>query len=525
MVKDYVFKWILGIHIVSFLSASYGAGSETNSEYKGSQAFNNFISSIESVNPSTGTFGICKPLINQVGINEGVNLNLNLVYSPGSSGILGLPKNWIFDISYVIPSSSLTYQGYLVYQGKTFIIDYNWYDVGNYRSGLRYVNNHSLSFKGGPPNQPLPSGKKGGYEYRLTMGDGAHDYFDGSGKLVEHDDCFGNYISYAYKKPLKGVIGNYLENITDSFGQIFNFAYAGNLITLDSPNRSQTKLTHSLNGILIVSDNVKNQTTFKYDRSDNIIAISYPTGLKSHINYKAGGIPYLKDTVGNKGSFPAVYFIEHQGIDGSVLNRTQYEFGAEIRDRYFTGNPFYPLSNDSDQLMESGNTKYHYEVLISQMDTEGKTLNKQRTYYNYLHLPVHTRQYLDASRSSWYQTDFTYKVSNNRARATDYNKPITSVSSVYLNRKWILLNQSTTEYNIYGNSILSQQNLYDPNQSKFIAQSVSASTFTEVSWGGNKREMPKTVVVQDLITGYKLQTDYTLTPDTKKYCIQVHTMQ
>lgn len=76
--------------------------------YRGSQAFNQVFAAEEQVNKSTGSLSLTTVLIDLPGIRNSIDLKLSLIYSPGSSGILGLPNGWLFDLPYVVPRRSFS---------------------------------------------------------------------------------------------------------------------------------------------------------------------------------------------------------------------------------------------------------------------------------------------------------------------------------------------------------------------------------------------------------------------------------
>ena len=54
--------------------------------------------------------------------------------------MLGLPKGWSYNLDFVIPGKSVTYNG------TTYVIDPNWQDDSGYQSGLKYLNQHGICF-------------------------------------------------------------------------------------------------------------------------------------------------------------------------------------------------------------------------------------------------------------------------------------------------------------------------------------------------------------------------------------------
>ncbi|MCJ1396751.1 hypothetical protein MMC18_009643, partial [Xylographa bjoerkii] len=116
-------------------------------------------------------------------------------------------------LPHVIPGASVTVGG------RTYAIDFGWTDAKGYKSGLRYLNDHDVQFELKNPALPLPSGNRGKYTYKLLQGDGSVDYFDATGKPIEHDDLFGNYIYYSYASGGGGPRNFLLDYIEDAWGQ------------------------------------------------------------------------------------------------------------------------------------------------------------------------------------------------------------------------------------------------------------------------------------------------------------------
>jgi hypothetical protein len=158
-------------------------------QYQGSQAYNQNMPSEESVSPNTGSVNYFKILIDLCGINSSIGLKVTLSYTPGAQGSFGATKDWGIEIPYTIPGKSLTAQG------KTFVFDRGWTSKSGYQSRLKYVNNHVMLFESIFPAQPLPSrhtdpsDQVRTYCWRFGAIDGAIDYF---GKLLEHVDIYGN---------------------------------------------------------------------------------------------------------------------------------------------------------------------------------------------------------------------------------------------------------------------------------------------------------------------------------------------
>jgi RHS repeat-associated protein len=489
------------------------------SQYKGSQAFNQYLALVETVNPSTGTLTLTQPLIKLAGIKDSINLDINLVYNPNSNGILDLPDGWTLDINYVIPGKSITTKG------RSYIIDDQWADNTGYKSGLRYVNNHGMKFEIFNPSRKLPSGNPGSYTYSMTYPDGSHDYFDINGKLLEQNDRFRNFISYFYKFT-EGVTKNYLDKITDSFGNVITFSYdSGAKMVITFPNGAKTTVNYSQQGVYQLINPLNNATNFHYEQfgDKNIIyKINYPTGLTTSVTYQK--IEYLSQQ-GVAGFFPAVSNLVHISSSGAVLEKTLYTYGENTAGYTFTGYAGgYKLSNDDDGLMESENAAYVYDVSISKLmvqdNAADKLLSLKTIYHNYLHLPIYMDELkiTDGAASQGHRTNFAYNIIEDmHARSINYDKPINIKTSTWSKEEkdYTPLSVATYEYDLFGNSTDLTKSFYDPINNIFVFQSQTSNSYTKVSWDDKEFEMLTSSILHDLVSGYQKQTTHTLTTDQK----------
>lgn len=490
--------------------------------YIGSMAFNQYLTLEEDINLNTGSFQINKSLVNLPGINNTINLNLSLRYSNAVPGVLNLPNNWSFNIPYVIPNETLTCDN------GTYIIDSNWADQTNYKSGLRYVNHHGIKFEQIVPPQPLPSGNFGQYSYLYRYSDGSHDYFDETGKLLEHDDIYGNSNYFFYEDQFSGVLHNYLREITDSYGQKVKFEYSPNAFTVLLPNSQKIVINYSSNGVENIVDELGNITSFTYSEESGysvIIQINYAVGLITQLTYTA--LSYR--TSSGDATFPAVSSLLHIGVNQSFLNNTTYAYGLNTNGSTYTGfNVDYMLSGSNDGLMDSNNTLYIYDISVSVLDEQSKLLAYSEYYYNFLHSLVTNRVFLlDDSNSpqKCYQTSNVYCISTDwYSRSINYNKPINSEVFVWSSEKnqYIPMRQSKNTYDEYGNPLSVDIIMFNETTQSYELQSTSKFTYVVASWGG---EMPSTSINQDVITGYSQQTSYTLTTDEKSVASYAVTYQ
>ena len=483
------------------------------SAYQGSQAFSQGSIANESVTSNTGSLTLSKAIVALRGIHDGVGLTVNLAYSGGSQGLLGLPAGWGFGIAFLVPGESLSTQG------KTSIIDPHWSDAAGYQSGLRYVNNHGMKFQDIIPPQPLRSGRPGTYAYTLRYTDGAMDYFDATGKLVEHADIFGNALSYYYTDPFAGAPGNRLDHIVDSFGQQVRFGYGPNAIVVTTPDGARCTINWSAQGVQNVVDALGNLTSFSYQPSAShhlVTAVQYPTGLTTRFDYV--GLTYL-DAAGAPQSFAAVSDMVHLDASGKQLDHTSYAFGTDSGGATFTGAAAgYRLNSGADSLMDSNNAAYVYDVLIRRIDDAGKAASASRIYYNYLHLPLREEHYLvapDGAVAKGYRALYTYVIDPDyHARTPTYAQPVGVEQFVYDDgaQAYRALRKSLSSYDVFGQLLSSEELLYDAAQKAYVSQLQSTLSYSATSWGG---ELPALETHADRVSGYQRQIAYALSADGK----------
>lgn len=482
------------------------------SQYQGSQAFNQSANANESVTRNTGSLSVSKNLVSLRGVREGLGLDLTLTYSAGATGILGFPSGWGLGLSYIAGTS-------LSAQGKTNIIDPTWSDTTGYQSGLRYINDHGVFFQTIIPPQPLPSGQPGSFSYKLSNSDGSTDYFDQVGKLIEHDDLFGNYLFYSYTDQFGDIFKNTLLQISDSFGQTVSFGYGPNQIVITTPDGSLTTINIAPGGVQNIVDALNNTTSFLYSSvagQSVVMQINYPTGLQTQLTYT--GLNYIRQD-GSSGTFAAVQDHYHLTPTGTMMDHTQYAYGAQSGGNSFTGAASgYVLSSGSDGLMDSNDTQYRYDVLVTRLNNDDTVLAATRIYYNYLHLPMREEHYLVSVAgdiTKGFLAEYTYVLGTDQhARSTNYSQPVITDQSVYSTsaQGYVPLRRSTASYDNYGLLITSEEWLYDRSSRNYASQSAISYTYTIASWGG---EMPETEMTVDSLTGEQRLISYTLTSDQK----------
>jgi hypothetical protein len=327
---------------------------DDSGEYQGSQAYAQKVPSDEFISPNSGSVNFSKTLINLRGVTKAIGLSMRLSYTLGARGSFGLPNNWGLEIPFTIPYQSLTSQG------KTFVVDPNWSDQTGWQSGLRYVNHHGMKFEQIFPAQPLPSGRPGYYSWRFRLADGAMEYFDDYGKLLEHDDIDGNSIYYAYVDPMEGPLTAQVDHILDSWGQTIQFQYDMDAdLKVIAPDGGQTTVLFGSQGIDGIEDAMGYTTSFTYQTLANLTlidTISFPTGLRSKFEYIT--LTAL-DQNGNPFDIPTCSKHVHLDTNSRVVSNTKYAYGEKTGYANYTGANIGCLMGGSrDSLMESNSQDY-----------------------------------------------------------------------------------------------------------------------------------------------------------------------
>ncbi|EPS35266.1 hypothetical protein H072_11407 [Dactylellina haptotyla CBS 200.50] len=404
------------------------------SAYPGSQAFAQRGSGTsELIVRNSGSLVFSQKIVSLQGVVDTINFDLTLTYSVRTPGYLGLPSNWGFEISYLIPNQSLTYKG------KTYIINPNWTDSTGYASGLQYLNNWGISLQFEGPT-PLPN-DNGEYSWKLKTTDGALYFYDELGRLVLNQDVYGNGISYYYFD-MNGPSTTTLQYIEDSWGNKIEFGYNPGVVTITAPDQASsddqksTVITFDATGVLEILDPMGQQTTFDNQivtgTSDYaIVGIVYPTGLQSAFDYVT--FEYL-DSNQNQGYIPAVQETRHTDDSDNLLDRVVYIYGEENGNNNFTGsNAGYTMGSSGDGLMDSGDMTYQYDVCTKNLDAAGNVLTMSRTTYTYLHVPVTEEKYLVDEQGDYSESmlvEYTYDIDPDlHARTPNYNVPISTVQS------------------------------------------------------------------------------------------------
>ncbi len=481
-------------------------------EFQSSQAFNHSFPINEYINPNTGSLVVSMALVNLHGINRSIDLNVNLVHTAGSSGLLGLPDGWGLGVPFIAHGCSFTCQG------KTSLIDPDWTDKYGYKSGLRYVNDHGIKFERIVPSQQVPSGI-GYYGYRFTYSDGACDYFDETGKLIEHNDAFKNSVLCYYTDPAGDIFGNRLDYVVDSFGQTIRFGYAPNQFIVSLPSNATTTIEFSPKGIYYISDDQGNKTIFDYTEVTGqtvVSSIEYPTGLQTRISYDA--LSALKED-GSSFAIPAVTRLTHLDASQAILDDTEYIYGSETDRNTYTGaRAGYKMTGAGDSVMDSKNETYRYDVFVRKYDSKGKVLSAQRSYYNYLHLPIDEVSYLvdnNGKIQNGNKVSYLYPSAGTEgAEMVNYVKPIEITNYVFSTAKndYISVKQTKNTYNQFGHLLTNAEFVFDPSRQTFIPMNTNTYQYVKTSeWA----EMPENSVFSDEVTGYQRKVTFALTEDKR----------
>jgi RHS repeat-associated protein len=480
----------------------------TQSAFLGSQAFNRISEVDETVIPNAGSLLLNIALIKTTGKRAGIGLDISLSYSLGTPGSLGLPLNWSFGIPVLHPSDALEIDG------RRFIVDPNWTDARGYKSGLKYVNNHGISFVDHLSTNPLPYGTQGG-NYRFTYSDVNGDvyYFDSSGKLVMKADAFANFLYYAY------TTNGLLDHVLDSFGQKTTFGYNLNQIIITGADGSASTLNYSGHGVDSYVNPLGETTAFTYITYDglNVVStISYPTGKTTVLTYVS--IAFL-DTNQNRLSIPAISEMVCKDHSGATLAHTQYAYGTNSGGNTYTGaTQSYTLSSGSDGLLDSNNTLYRYNVETRQLDASGKILGLNDTYYNFAHVPVTVRDFIidgTGAHKGYSQTSSTYEIApNQHNRQPNYLSPKSTETQFFASAGAASVTQrkSTFGYDDFGNKTSEEIDIFEAASGAYVSTlSLSVSYFTDT--GMKRFDLPKSWEQADHLASSGQQITYTLNAD------------
>ncbi len=497
---------------MSDVSPASSASATNDGEFKGSTAFNSYAASTESVNGSTLSLEVSYPLLNLPGINKSIPLAVSLIYNGNEQSILGLPKGWGYDIPFIIGNT-------LSLQGKTYVIDFNWISSEGYQSGLRYSNTKGLKFSQLSSSEALPYGVTGNYLYTLRNDKGMMYYFDRLGKLRMIADPYGNHIDYRYRYADRGLVGNAISDIRDSYGHVIKFVQDAYSLSIIRPDGVVSAMLHygGDKQLYSVSDALGYETFYRYGsvRGQRVITgIDYPTGLKSQISYDA--VTY-KHCGGGQGYYPMVNSVRHLDEHGKFLNKTLYSFGHTFPNRNYTGSSLgYCLSNNKDGLLESNNDQYRYDVLTQMVDASDRVVSSSDTSYNYMHLVDTTRNYLLDGNGSYQGVEYRYTHQfNKHYKSAGYMKPILTRNYWHDGKTGQnkLRSEVQANYDDYGNLLQSSSYIYKKGNKDETKQLVShIEVQYQPSYGSELASVMRTT---DGIAGTVVETRFTLTKDKK----------
>ncbi len=480
--------------------------------FDGSQAFNRISNAIEDVIPNSGSLLLNIPIINLIGITSEIGLTLNLSYSLGASGTLGLPSNWSFGIPSLMPGSALGIKG------ARYIIDPSWMDDTGYASGLKYENNHGVSFVDNIVSQPLPYGNYGvEYEFTYTDTDGSVCYFDSTGTLLMKADRYGNYIYYAYTP---GPQGNFLAFIIDSFGQKTTFAYNPGQIVITLPDNRFVTINCDSSNVYSIVDPKGNKTTFAYTMQENFSAVSsvsYPTGKTTNVSYTSIG---FLDSSGGLYSIPAVSDLYFMGPKNSLLVHYQYTYGTQSGGNTFTGlTGGYTLSSNSDGLLSSNNTAYVYDVEVRTLNQTGTILSLTNIFYSFSHVPITQNTYIIdnlGQQSGYLQIYSVYDISQDtHNQQPNYLSPKQTQQFFFSSStaSGVPQTQITYQYDSFGNTTSKQTSGWDAASQVYVTNLRETASYFTV--GSTITTLLNTSVKIDNIANNAIQSVNTLTPDLK----------
>ena len=477
-----------------------------STSFEGSQAFNRLSNAFENVIPNSGSLMLNIPLVSLIGKLDGIGLAIQLSYSMGTPGRLGLPDNWSFNIPFLVPGEALEVKG------MRYIIDPDWTDATGYASGLKYENNHGIAFTNNISGQTLPYGDSGAsYQFTYADTDGSCYFFDSTGKLLMQADRHGNFIYYAYTG------SNLLDTITDSFGQQTSFGYNPNQIVVTCPDGRTTTLNYNSTGISSLVDPLGHATSFTMVQQNgfNVIStIAYPSGKTTSIAYTS--IQFL-DTNGSSYSIPAISDLYYMDQANAMLAHYQYAYGTNSGGNTFTGyQGGYALSSTSDGLLDSNNTLYTYNVEVRSMDAANNILALSDTSYSFSHVPVQQNTYIiDASgaQQGFLQLNSVYDLTpDQHSQQPNYLSPKQTEQLFFASAsaKGVPQTKRAYEYDAYGNTTSKQSSSYKPASESYTMDLLEAASYF-TGTGMSINTLLNTSTRQDCVTNQVIKTVNALT--------------
>ncbi|MCY4044920.1 MAG: hypothetical protein OXE99_07555 [Cellvibrionales bacterium] len=499
--KVYLDSILSSIGSLKYAVALILALATTQAEEYQSQAFNLPKTFKAQVNPATGNFNYSYPVIHLKGIRE--QLQLNLTYQYSYKGNFGLPKGWHFDIDYI--DKNVAY-----INGSQWLIDPLWRDITNYSTGLRYNNQHGLSFKKLSTIHPLPGKPLSGYLYRLQRKDGSKKYFSATGLLLLESDRFNNRTYYEYTSPNADVRTARLKSIQDNYGNVHRFSYSPSNIMITLADNRKLQLYLNNNYLLTIIDPEGQQTSFTY--TDNkqwplIKSITEPTGMLMSISY--GSINGLIS--GNEKKLPVVTELRHQDL--STNNLLQEIFYTYSTYKNYTGYPEYQMNSERDSLVDSNDTTYRYSVEVKQTDLQSidPQINTKIYTFNSLHLPMEIKTLANNQPYDRLVMDYDL-IPFKYAKTTNYDKPKKITHEMWHAEKadFVPVSLIEKQYDLSGNQTYELSSIFHPINNQWLAKK-------EQHWEYHTENfnLLKKSTKLDKLSGYGHQITYALAPNGK----------
>ncbi|MCY4043460.1 MAG: hypothetical protein OXE99_00110, partial [Cellvibrionales bacterium] len=468
-----------------------------------SQAHNHQQLFQAQVNTATGSFIFSYPLINAIGRIEPFHFNLS--YRFNKKGMFGLPTGWAFDIDYIDNKTAIL-------GGKHWLIDEEWSDETEYKSGLKYFNQHGSKFIDEGEAKPIPTHPGLNYRYKAIHKDGSLKYFSHQGLLVLSIDRFNNAITYRYDMPINKLEDARITEIDDNFGNKYSFTYEPDSLTLTYPDGNQHKIFYNDQGVNDIINPLNQRFHISYVQAFDyslIRSITTPSGLITQLIHDS--VPYRKGSATKQ--MPVVtYFRQYDLADHKVHHDAHYSYA---KGNNYTGYPNYALNDTTDSLMDSGNEAYRYAVDVIQTDgnTPSPQLYHQTFIYNYLHLPV---EILTFNQSKPYsRTTHKYDLSPFKySQSTNYDKPVETIHWVWSEKAayYLPCDKTTHSYDRYGNKLTEAHWVFNRDTEQW-----QAIRSTHLSYDENHYSLLQEAISVDEVSGMQLRKSYALTDDKKNH--------
>lgn len=484
--------WIKLLLFLSSLSASYLMAS--------SQAYNHSSGLHADVNIATGSFHFEYPVISNQGRIAPFTLMLSYRYN--RKGRFGLPEGWQFDLNHVDGKN-------LNLSGQQWTIDPTWHDETLYASGLKYQNQHGIAFNDHGEATAIPHYPKLTYRYVLAHKDGSLSYFSEQGLLVLSLDRFNNALRYEYNEPISSMNDARIHKIVDNYGQVYQFAYDPGAITITYPDKRSLVIYHQAQGVKKVVNPLGQSIDISYTEHESatlLKTLKAPSGLLMSLTYSS--IPAKSS--GSTTNLPVVASFSHHDLEQNKdLMQKHYTYSAS---KNFTGYPDYEQGGESDNLFDSHDEAYRYNVSVEESNLEATPLFRTRHFtYNYLHLPVEVFTHYQGKPHT--KATYTYAISPFKySQSTNFDKPETITQHLWddTENKWLERTQARHEYDLFGNLTKTERSVFQPSANHWILVSTKTSDFYTDHYS-----LPKASSHQDNINGLTIHFTYSLSTDYK----------